>query len=323
MGREKTVLFCSKNSLDRAENLKAVYDAYPFEKEYFQTHDGFDPGRPGYAAIVCDDIPHYNPDKVSTKFVFIGHGIPGGKTFGLDMPRKYVDLRVPAQIDYAVSTGRGADILISRQLGVPMERIKRLGMPRTDAYFQKGRLSATFDFYKRVYLYAPTFRDGYERALLPKIDYEKIDRLLDVDELFVVKRHYFTGEPLVKGSCTNVIEVPQTRPVADILMNASALLTDFSSIIMDAYLMGIPAVLTLDNMEGYLEERGMYYPYPSHYSSRSIFAEGNEEELVESLRLAASEGLTDRERKFIDEMADACDGHSSERVAKFVASLVY
>ena len=118
------------------------------------------------------------------------------------------------------------------------------------------------------------------------------------------------------------MEIPPSAPSTDFLRSCDALLTDYSSIMFDAYLMGKPAVLTVDDMDVYLEKRGMYYPYPDFYSSRWLCAEGNEEELVSTLREAADVGLTVAEKACIATVAGACDGHSSERVCDLIKSLL-
>ena len=77
----KPVLFTSNKPLERAENIKAVYDAWEDGKVFIRT----EPGRhmPGlssdeYALRVCDEFIGESPGKA----VMIGHGIAGSKTYG-------------------------------------------------------------------------------------------------------------------------------------------------------------------------------------------------------------------------------------------------
>ena len=178
------------------------------------------------------------------------------------------------------------------------------------------------DAVSKLYVYTPTFRyekDGY----LPKIRWKMIDDLLDVDERLYVKRHYFTKEPLLKGKKFKRIREADPNSSGDALLYmADVLVTDYSSIMFDAYLMGKPVVLFTDDADIFLEERGMYLPFPEMYSSRHIHAEGNEEGIVEMLREAYSNGLTQRELDTLKLVADKCDGKSTERVIKLIESCV-
>ena len=146
--------------------------------------------------------------------------------------------------------------------------------------------------------------------------------MLEDDEIVVVKRHYFQREPIVMQDVDKIAEIPIAEGICPYLIDCDVLLTDYSSTVFDGYVLGKPCVLTVDDMESYLATRGMYLDYPSQYSSRWLAAEGNEEELLEMLREAARNGMTDAERATLDLVADMCDGHSAERVCEFIASLL-
>jgi len=99
------------------------------------------------------------------------------------------------------------------------------------------------------------------------------------------------------------------------------LMTDYSSTLFDAYVLGKPSVLLTDDMDDYLETRGMYLDYPSQYSSRHLNAEGNEGKLLATMREAAQNGLCDTEKELLALVADKCDGRASERVCALIEEL--
>ena len=319
-----TVLFVSENALERAENLKAVWDAYGDRKAFSRGWDAYrNAASAGFAAVVIDTMPPYMPGK-DMPVVFIGHGIPGGKLYGFDQPIKYVDERVRGQIDYAICPSQKERPILSSQTGVPLERVLPMGMPRTDPLIgcRKGDGGTVLAGYRRAYLYVPTFRSGYEDAPLPRIRWDMVDGMLGDGAVFAVKRHYFTERPLVGGDYRHVIELGNQEPLTPYLMDCDAVLTDFSSVSWDAFLAGKPVVFGTDGAEGYCKHRGMYYEYPQGYTARWLELGGNEQEMVTMLAGAAVDGLCAREEELRDQAASECDGHSAERVAEFVRSLI-
>ena len=175
--------------------------------------------------------------------------------------------------------------------------------------------------YRRAYLYAPTFRGPNDGDCLPDIDWELLDSMLDDDEIIVVKRHYFQREPIVTQDVDRIAEVAIAEGICPYLIDCDVLITDYSSTVFDGYVLGKPCVLTVDDMDSYLSTRGMYLDYPGQYSSRHLVAEGNEEKLLETLREAAENGMTDAERTTLDLVADMCDGNSAKRVCDFIYEL--
>ena len=153
------VLFTSVRPLCRAENLKAVYDAYDGEKKYIKTIPNRNiPDLEKYDLQVTDELVNVS----AKKCLFIGHGMGLGKTYGLDQPNPYY--RNPKAIDCAIASSKEIVPQLSKQLGLPEEKIHPIGMPRTDAYFHTEDIQNPYWFSGRNCLYAPTFRtdDDYE-----------------------------------------------------------------------------------------------------------------------------------------------------------------
>ena len=163
---------------------------------------------------------------------------------------------------------------------------------------------------KRGYLYAPTFRDWRDTPF-PVIDWWWLDSQLTDDEILVVKSHPYGGTVGVKN-LKHIVEASRMEPSVNYLYDADVVITDYSSIIFDGYLLGKPAVLFEKN-PGYTETRGMYLDYPQQYCSRYA---RNERELLDLMRSA--DRLTDTEYACIDYVANACDGHSCERIIKLI-----
>jgi len=317
-----TVLFASNHSLERDEGIRAVWDAYQGKKELVQPVEAI-ANVSGYDVVVTDTLtPHVqNKDFV---LVNIGHGITGGKRYALDEKRRGIDKEGLKQTDYVINASTKTCDIVARQYGIPMDRVVPLGFPRSDMHVgkRKGDGGTFMAKYKRAYLYAPTFRGRNDGDRLPSIDWAKLDAMLEDDEIIVVKRHYFQREPIVAQDVDRIVEVPTSEGIAPYLNDCDAVITDYSSVLFDAYLIGKPVVLTVDDAKSYLKTRGMYFEYPNAYSSRWLYAEDNEKSLLAMLREAAQNGMTDMERDFVDKVADMCDGHAAERVCDFIADLL-
>lgn len=307
------VIFGSYRPFVRAENINALFTAYEGQKEfkylsepvnrYYGTR---------YTVLVADEFIKRSPGKA----IMIGHGICGGKTVGLDQPHRFHQPQYAHLMDYVMATSEETRGIVAKQSGVPIERVLPLGMPRTDRFIgaKKGD-GKTYAANKRTYLYVPTYRHQIYDSPLPDVDYDLIDNMLTNDELFVVKMHTLSKRVLFK-KYNHVREELNLRPSGDLLIDSDVVITDYSSIMFDAQLLGKPVIL-FDRDMNYLKTRGMYYKYPDEYSGRWC---NNEQELIEMARDAHD--MTDIDRACVKRVASSCDGHSVERILDLVRSLL-
>ena len=307
------VLFASTKPFERAENIRTLYEAYDGKKNFVQVngcrrHEAIRCGN--YNLMVIDEFPTESPGKC----IMVWHAIQGGKTIGIDQPNPYYAEWQKHLMDFIVTSGHGAVPMFARCSGLPEEKVLPLGMPRTDAYIgkQKGD-GRTVLAGKRSWLYVPTFRSGRETPF-PEIDWEWIDSQLTDDEMIAVKAHTMTGSLRI-GQYRHIVEIPSEEPSAPYLYDCDAVISDYSSIIFDGYLLGKPAVL-FEKVKGYTETRGMYLQYPDQYCSRYCT---NEHDLLETLRSA--NGLNETELECLRLVADACDGNATERICQLIHSM--
>ena len=313
----KPVLFVSGlgQPLNRTENLKALYDAYDGPKLYMSIYNKnykSEIASGKYDLQVIDVFPECSPDKT----IMIWHAIQGGKHIGLDERDTYYKPEYANLITAIISTGPDASRFLHQCTGVPMDRILPLGMPRTDAYIGKKKGDGhTALAGKKAYFYVPTYRTKQETPM-PNIDWAWLNDQLRDDELFVVKSHPFTRSLNIRNY-KHVMEISGVEPTTNYLYDADVVITDYSSIIFDGYLLGKPAVLFEKN-PGYTADnvRGMYMKYPDEYCSRYATTE---QELLQAIRTA--DALTQLERDLINRLAEYCDGHSTERIVNLIHTM--
>ena len=307
--KSDVVLFLSDRPLERAENIKAVYDAYDGKKVFSKLGEfyGLD-----YGLVVSDEYVK----RIKAPMIMIYHGIPGGKTCGLDQPHAYYKAWQADSIAYAITASTETVELTAKQCGLPKEKVLPYGMPRTDAYIGKKKGDGgTVLVKKRAYLYCPTFRD-FTLGRKPDIDLSVIDELLEDDEVFAVKMHMVTGS-IAFDDYRHIIQIPSTETSTEYLIDCDVLITDYSSILFDAHVLGKPVVLFEKDLDDYLENRGMYYEYPKGYASRHT---SDERELVKLLRSADKPGKEDIECK--NRNTSACDGNATKRVIDLIRGMI-
>lgn len=313
----KPALFTSNKELRRAENIAALFDFYNEDKMFVRTHPGKHDERLSstkYGIRVCDEFIGASPGKA----IMIGHGLAGAKTYGLDQPYPYHAESRGGLLTWVITTSEEMIPVTARQSGVPESRVLPLGMPRTDLYFGKKKGDGGTQFGNvRMYLYAPTFRNWNE-GRMNDIDWRKLDGMLTDGEMFVVKPHMVTKTILdgPTGTYKHIVEMPSCLPSTPYLIDCDVLVTDYSSIMLDAHVLGKPVVL-FEKETGYTRSRGMYLRYPDEYASRYC---QTERELVDLLRSAHAPQAADR--RCLELTAGACDGHSRARIAKLIKETI-
>lgn len=309
----KPVLFAGTRPYGRAENISALYDAYQGEKVYLGIYDYNEFMKindKDYDILVIDEFPR----RFAKKNILLWHAIQGGKTIGYNQPKPYIDRKITDRIDYVIAAGHDSISMWESCTGLSVNKILPLGMPRTDNFIGKKKGDGnTLLANKRAYLYVPTFREPDEPSGFD-IDLDWLDRQLIDSEVFVIKRH-MRDINISHKIYQHIIEIDSHEPSNPYLYDCDVVITDYSSIIFDGYLLDKPAVL-FEKQIGYPEYRGMYMRYPSEYCSRYA---RNEEELLFLMRSANF--LTDTEKRIIHKVADMCDGYSCERICKFLEEL--
>ena len=311
----KPVLFVTglgKNK-DRAENIKTLYEAFDGPKKFISMHDDFyGELRSGkYDLMVVDIFPDASPGKC----IMMWHAIQGGKLIGLGQKNgSYYSEKLAKYMDRIVVAGHGGIEMFHQCTGLPEDQILSLGMPRTDKYIGKVKGDGgTFLAEKRAYLYVPTFR-GADETPMPVIDWDWLDENLTDGEVLAVKPHPY-GFDWDLDRFEHIVALPRMESTANYLMDADVVITDYSSVMFDGWLLKKPCVL-FEKVQGYTRTRGMYLHYPWQYSRRYA---RTEKQMLEMARSAKR--LTRPERNCSYYVSDACDGRSCERICKLIKEM--
>jgi CDP-glycerol glycerophosphotransferase (TagB/SpsB family) len=248
-------------------------------------------------------------------------GKPGAR-LGSDVPRM---LRRADRWDYSLVANRHSELAWERAYPCRFTSV-RTGSPRNDVLVNGG----DSDFRRRhgipdghtVVLYAPTRRDYRRGGLVDRIDVARFAADLGEGHTLVVRLHPSLASGLARGMGLTelarrgtVVDATDEPHVADVLLAADALVTDYSSIMFDYADLDRPIVVHADDWPAYRASRGAYFDVtaePPGHVSRSY------EELA---RLFASGAWRDEESArlragFRARYCEFDDGRAAERVVR-------
>ena len=203
-----------------------------------------------------------------------------------------------------------------------VEKVQAVGSPRTDMFFDEKTIQETkekvYEKYpelkdKKVVLIAPTYRGrkvedaNYD---FDRLNLEKLVSELGEDYQIIVKWHPALYSNIKRGICKfdshKVIDASSYGDINDLLLVTDILVTDYSSVIFDWYLLNKPVVYFTYDLEEYEAGRGLYYKFDEYVYGQVAT---DYVELVEAIK---KEDLAlEKRQAFGDKFMSACDGKST------------
>lgn len=229
----------------------------------------------------------------------------------------------------AIVTADPIRICFAEAFDIDIEKVQAVGSPRTDMFFDEDAIQKTkekvYKTYpelkdKKVVLIAPTYRGrkvedaSYD---FDKLNLEKLISELGEEYQIVVKWHPALYNNIKRGICkyngNKVIDASPYSDINDLLLVADVLVTDYSSVIFDWYLLNKPVVYFTYDLAEYEAGRGLYYEFSEYVYGRIAT---NDIELVEAIK---EEDLSLENRKaFGKKFMSACDGKSSLKTISWI-----
>lgn len=283
--------------------------------------------------IVLDDYNRYLRTiklKKRQRVVQLWHACGAFKKFGLDAPSMLTPEKERAthdQYDAVLVSAPSVSFAYESAFGIAPEIIRPLGVPRTDLLCNEENLTALrskmLEDYpvlrgKKVILFCPTFREvgGRQVTYHSRINWQRMDESLQEDELFVVCRHPIMKHELLTEetaqTLNHVVDLTDASTLG-LMVCASVMVTDYSSVIFESALLRQPVVLYCPDFKRY--ERDFYLdfkkdlPFPMCQHS---------DELIEEVRKALRHPDLRAIHSFYEKNMSSCDGHSTRRAAALV-----
>ena len=206
--------------------------------------------------------------------------------------------------------------------------IIKTGYPRNDIFYDNSLSTRDYkkifdlEKYNRIFLYAPTFRDG-TLTVSPFSDkiYELNQYLKQTNSVLIIKKHPWEKNLQVASDLTNVIDVSKKSiDIQEILIHVDLLITDYSSTFFDFMATKKPVIFYTYDYQYYLSKcRGMYYDFKAEL--QGPFAD-DEESLIHYIKSYEKWSVTPDYIKQYDLVLDKFnsfqDAHSSKRIIDFL-----
>ncbi len=255
-------------------------------------------------------------------FGFSRLGREGGPGLGNTANRKY---------DYAIVSSKEVADCYAEGFGISKEKVIATGVPRTDIFFDENYkakvVNQFFEDYpqlkdKKIMLFAPTYR-GTNRVNghypLDAFDPVEVYKQLGEEYAIIIKHHFFVTEhsEIPEEYRENIIDMPITADINDMLFVADLMVTDYSSVVFEASLLDIPMLLYAFDLDQYISDRSFYYEFKDFVPGKIVYTQ---EELIQSI--LAKDFDEEKLENFKKKFFDYTDGKSTERVIELVYNLL-
>lgn len=266
--------------------------------------------------------------KPETIVVQLWHAPGASKKFGgsVDFESREILAKISENTDCLIVTSDKIKDYYSEAFQMPVSKIKVLGLPRMDYYFENHDLDKLkSDFYKKynisadkkIILYAPTFRDEEKyNNVFSYLDLEKFNSVLGEEYVLALRLH-----PKIKNfykddisSQGKYIDVSDFESEQELMLISDMLITDYSSIMIEYAILNRPIIFFTYDLEDYLaNERGFYYDFKTTVPGPIVYSS---DELINIIH----DDDFDRSRisEFAKTQLDVIDGKSSERIVDFL-----
>jgi len=211
------------------------------------------------------------------------------------------------------------------------EKVLEIGFPRNDIFFNPQFFSCekmdeelNLSQYKKVLLYAPTFRK-IEQTVNPfgPQFFSKLNELLrQKNYLFLIKQHPYVKMVKGLGKFSNIKDVSDLDDdIQELLVHSDVLISDYSSMIFDFALSEKLQLFYPFDKEQYVKDRGEFYFEYNEENLPGVIIK-NENNLIERIEqldaLTKNELIKTRIKEFKRKFNRYTDGKSCERLFDYL-----
>ena len=293
--------------------------------------------------IVLEDFYpqiHALRKRSDTQLVQLWHACGAFKTFGLTragkpdcVPQTSMNHRNYDMVSVSGEKIRG---IYAEAFAISSEKVKALGVPRTDMFFdqilmdrirEKMRSKYPQVRDKKVVVYAPTFRgSGNKEAFFPMDAFPVEDflRRMPEDCLLILKHHPFVKvEVSVSQPWAERLIIPEEgESLNELMLLSDLLITDYSSCVFEAALLSLPMIFYAFDEEQYTKDRDFYFNYSSFVPGAVTHDFTQMTEMVADYLSGRAEPDQERMEQFRRDYLDVLDGGSTDRIAEYLLGLL-
>lgn len=263
------------------------------------------------------------------KAFYLMHGSP------IKSVRSYY--RIPNSIDYVLTASDLLNETVSYELGCPVEKCVAFGFPRNDVLVSRQiDLADHFGHHAKYVVWYPTvrqFKSGREtgsKHAIPLLHNEEIatrvnQYAMEHDILLILKPHFAQNITYIQKLGLSHIEIIDDQFFVnhnissyEMIGAADALVSDYSSVILDYMLCDKPIGMILEDYEEYRQNPGLVADFDKY---RSVCEQIRDEEdfRLFLMHVGMNKDIYSVQRNVIcDEVNYARDGGATRRVVDFI-----
>ena len=266
--------------------------------------------------------------KKENMIIQLWHAPGASKKFGgsVEVENRDILKRISNNTDYLITTSDNIASYYSEAFQMPPDKIKALGLPRLDYYFEnhdidkmkkdfKDKYEIPYD--KKVILYAPTFREDTKyNDIFNYFDLNEFNNSLGDEYIIALRLHpkirKFYSTDIT--SSERYIDVSDYISEQELMLISDMLITDYSSIMIEYGILNRPIIFFTYDLDNYLaSERGFYYDFKSTVPGPIVYTTS---QLISTIR------NHDFDKNLLSEFLmtqfGEIDGQSSKRIVDFV-----
>ena len=260
--------------------------------------------------------------------VQLWHAPGASKKFGasVELENREIISKISEKLDYLIVTSKNISGYYAEAFQISESKIKPLGLPRFDYYFENHDLTKLKEGFlkkynisadKKIIFYAPTFREDEKyNNVFNYIDLNKFNQELGEEYVLALRLH-----PKIKNfyqddisSNAEYIDCSDWENEQELMMISDILITDYSSIMIEFAALNKPVLFFTYDLENYLaNERGFYYDFKTTVPGPIVYTSDELIDVIKNNEFDKSKLL-----EFVKTQFDDIDGQSSKRVVDFL-----
>ena len=224
-------------------------------------------------------------------------------------------------------TKRDIEIIINH-FEIPLEKVIVTGYPRNDLLFSNDLTYITSlkrnykipQDIKKIFLYAPTFRDKELTANfnLTLEELNKLNEVLKSNKYILLMKAHLAEKKINFKNFSHMLNVKQEEDIQELLLISDCLITDYSSVYCDYLLLNRPILFFTPDFDHFMKyDRGFYYDFEKIAPGPLLFT-GTD-------LINAIENISEIDKKYEGKRMETrtiyhkyIDGNSTERLLKFL-----
>lgn len=266
--------------------------------------------------------------KDENTIVQLWHAPGASKRFGgsVDIESRDILKKISENTDCLIVTSKNIIGYYSEAFQMPKSKIKPLGLPRMDYYFEDHDLDKLKNEFcqkynisndKKIILYAPTFRDEEKyNNVFNYLNLEEFNKQLGNEYVLALRLHpkirnFYKDDISSKGK---YIDVSGYESEQELMLISDIMITDYSSIMIEYSILNKPTVFFTYDLDEYLaNERGFYYDFKTTVPGPIVYTSDELIDVIKNNKFDKGKIL-----EFVKTQFDEIDGHSSERIVDYL-----